>query len=139
MQTQTTKQSRERPLSPHLSIYRWKLTMTMSILHRATGFALAVGLIPFTLWLWTAAYDISLYQDVLDYLLTPFGQFLLFGWTFSFYYHLFNGIRHLFWDMGKGFSLPAANRSGWFVLLLTLGMTAGTWMCAYQRVGGEFL
>lgn len=136
MQTQTTKSAPERPLSPHLGIYRWKLTMTMSILHRATGFALAIGLIPFTLWLYGAAYNSELYQNTLDYLMMPFGKFLLFGWTFAFFYHLLNGIRHLVWDTGRGFSLPAANASGMLVLLGAIALSAGSWACIYFKNGG---
>jgi succinate dehydrogenase / fumarate reductase cytochrome b subunit len=116
-----------RPLSPHLGIYRWQITMTLSILHRATGMALVAGTLLLVSWLCTAAYAPRFYPELSEFILSPVGQLLLLGWMLSFYFHFANGIRHLFWDIGKGFALPAATRSGWLVVIFAIAMTAFTW------------
>jgi len=124
-----------RPTSPHLSVYRWQMSNTLSILHRITGFALAVGTALLVLWIWSAAYSPTYYGQLNECLNSPFGYALLIGWTAAFYFHLGNGIRHLFWDAGYGFSLPVMNRSGWLVLLFATAMTAGTWLCVFNANG----
>ena len=118
----------ERPLSPHLSVYRWPITMTLSILHRMTGVALSVGLIALVVWLESIAYGAGSYETVAGWLTTPVGKLLLLGWSFCFFFHLANGVRHLFWDVGLGFELRQANASAWFVLLATIAMTAVYWL-----------
>jgi len=125
-----------RPLSPHLGIYRWQISMVLSILHRITGLALFAGTALMMIWLWSAAYAPAFYVTLHSYLASPLGKLCLFGWTLAFYYHLGNGIRHLFWDIGKGFSLPAMTRSGWAVIIFTLLMTAATWGYA-MPMGGQ--
>lgn len=125
----------ERPTSPHLSIYKWQITMVLSITHRATGVALYAGAILMVLWMVAAAYYPAHYATWHGYLISPIGRILLLSWTLSFYFHLANGVRHLFWDMGKGFTLPAAARSGWLVVLFTLGMTALSWGYIYHMSG----
>jgi succinate dehydrogenase / fumarate reductase cytochrome b subunit len=117
----------QRPLSPHLGIYRWQISMTLSILHRATGFALTVGSLFLVAWLWSAAYDgeyFAFWQEAADHWA---GQALLIGWTFAFFFHLGNGIRHLFWDIGKGFELHTMARSGITVVIFAVVATAGVW------------
>ncbi|MEJ2128055.1 MAG: succinate dehydrogenase, cytochrome b556 subunit [Woeseiaceae bacterium] len=118
----------ERPLSPHLSIYRWPVTMTLSILHRATGVAMAVGLLVLAAWLVSAAAGEAEYERFRAVMAAPVGQILLIGWSFAFFYHLCNGIRHLFWDAGKGFEKHQANASAWFVIIVSLVATAAFWM-----------
>ncbi len=118
----------ERPLSPHLSIYRWPITMTLSILHRATGVALTVGLIVLALWLLSAATGPGDYERFVGVMSTLPGQLLLIGWSFAFFYHLANGVRHLVWDTGRGLGIRQANASAWFVLLLAIAMTVMFWM-----------
>lgn len=121
---------RQRPLSPHLSIYRWHLSMVMSILHRMTGVALVFGaLIPAWLII-AAALGVDIYSATTHMINTPIGYVLLLGWTLAFYYHLFNGIRHIFWDFGLGFALKTAQRNGILVLIFTLLATAATWYLA---------
>lgn len=117
----------DRPLSPHLSIYRWPITMTLSILHRATGLALSVGLVVFVAWLFSAAAGDTLYATVQSALASTLGTVCLVGWSFAFFFHLSNGIRHLVWDVGFGFEKHQANASAWFVLLLALALTAVFW------------
>ena len=116
------------PLSPHLSIYRWPITMTLSILHRVTGVALSVGLIVLCAWLMSAAAGAADYERVVSLLSTMIGKLMLIGFSFAFFFHLANGVRHLVWDVGYGFEKYQANASAWFVLLLAVGMTAAFWM-----------
>ncbi|MGB5247706.1 MAG: succinate dehydrogenase, cytochrome b556 subunit [Woeseia sp.] len=117
-----------RPLSPHLSIYRWPITMTLSILHRISGLALAAGLIAFAWWLLAASSGASEYQQFTEFATSLIGQIMLIGWSAAFFYHLANGVRHLVWDLGYGFELGTANASAWFVLVLTLLLTGGLWL-----------
>ncbi len=124
-----------RPLSPHLGIYRWQISNTLSILHRLTGFGLSLGLIPLSLWLWGAAYDTDLFHTLSTAAASPLGMFFLFGWTLAFYYHLGNGIRHLNWDIGRGFSIPEMTASGWVVVVFALSLTIFTWAYVAHTTG----
>lgn len=125
--TAAVQAKRPRPLSPHLSVYRWQLSNSLSILHRMTGVALALGLLPMVAWLWGAAYAPELHTCILDMARAWYGQVLLAGWSFAYYYHLANGIRHLFWDIGKGFELPTMNNSAYAVIFASITLTAFTW------------
>lgn len=116
-----------RPLSPHLSIYRWPITMTTSILHRATGIAMSVGFLVLCLWLIDAATGADAYAAFLSYADTLVGKLLLIGWSFSFFYHFANGIRHFVWDAGRGFEKTTATASAWFVLILAVILTGLFW------------
>ncbi len=117
-----------KPLSPHLSVYRWPITMTLSILHRMTGVALSVGLVAFVVWLESIAFGGGAYEMVAGWMDTLIGQLLLLGFSFGFFFHLANGVRHLFWDVGLGFEQRHANASAWFVLVATVLMTAVYWL-----------
>lgn len=117
-----------RPLSPHLTIYRWPITMTLSILHRGTGVALSVGLIALVVWLESIAIGASSYQIIVGWMDTVTGQLALLGWGFAFFFHLANGIRHLFWDAGLGFEMRQARASAWFVVVASILMTAVYWL-----------
>lgn len=117
----------ERPLSPHLSIYRWPVTMTVSILHRATGLALSAGFIVFCIWLFDAAAGTASYAQFVTFADTWFGQLFFIGLSFSFFLHLGNGIRHLVWDVGRGFEIRTANASAWFVLVFAAVLTVLFW------------
>jgi succinate dehydrogenase / fumarate reductase cytochrome b subunit len=120
-----------RPLSPHLGIYRWQITMTMSILHRATGVALAVGSIALVWWLVAAGIGPDAFDTVHHFLSSGFGQFLLIGWTFSLFFHLCNGVRHLAWDAGWGFQIKTFYITGYLVWVVAVLLTAGTLWVAY--------
>ena len=120
-----------RPLSPHLQVYRPQLTSMLSILHRITGVALAVGTLLLVYWLAAAAGGPESYAAAQGFIGSFFGQLLLFGWTVALFYHLANGIRHLFWDAGYGFELPTVQRSGLAVLAATAVLTVVSWIAAY--------
>ena len=123
--------TRERPLSPHLQVYRWQITMTMSILHRVTGVGLVLGAIGLVWWLLSVAVGGEHYDRAMACIASPFGLFLLAGFSLSLVYHLLNGIRHLLWDAGWGFDIPDVYRSGWTVAVLTLVLTAAIWLAAW--------
>lgn len=123
-----------RPLSPHVGIYRWQISNTLSILHRLSGIALSIGATAMVLWLWAAAYDGVLFRCIRDFFGGPFGTAMLVGWSAAFYYHLGNGIRHLFWDIGRGYSLPTMTKSGWLVLVFAASATGLTWWCILQQL-----
>jgi len=124
--------NRERPLSPHLQVYRWQITMTMSILHRATGIALVVGAFALAWWLLAVAAGGDAYASAAACVASPFGKILLFGFSLSLVYHLLNGIRHMLWDIGWGFELPEVYRSGYTVFGLTVVLTALIWFFALR-------
>lgn len=117
-----------RPLSPHLSIYRWPITMTLSILHRMTGVALSAGLVVFVIWLEAIAFEAVSYERFAAFIGSLPGQLLLAGWSFAFFFHLANGVRHLFWDVGMGFEKSQANASAWAVIVFSVAMTALYWL-----------
>jgi succinate dehydrogenase / fumarate reductase cytochrome b subunit len=118
----------ERPTSPHLTIYRWPITMTLSILHRATGVAMSIGLIVLTAWLAAAAAGPEIYDQVAALLSTLVGRIMLIGWSFSFFFHLANGLRHLVWDTGRGFEKRQTNASAWLAIIAALVLTAVYWI-----------
>lgn len=119
-----------RPLSPHLQVYRWQLTSVLSILHRLTGIALSAGTLLLVWFLVAAASGEHAYATVSWFLRSILGVLLLFGWSVALWYHLCNGLRHLAWDVGLGFGLPAVHRSGWAVVVATAVLTVLTWALA---------
>jgi len=123
-----------RPLSPHLQIYKWQLTSVMSILHRATGIALTVGALYLATWVIYAAASPRAYALFQSFNVSIVGRILLGGWLFSAFYHLCNGIRHLFWDAGYGFALKDAYRSGWIVVAVSLIATALSWIVGLRLI-----
>jgi len=122
-----------RPLSPHLQVYRPQLTSVLSILHRATGIALAVGAVYLAIWVICATSPQS-YATFQGFNGSIAGRILLGGWLFSAFYHLFNGIRHLFWDAGYGFELKDAYRSGWIVVGVSAVATLVSWIVGLRLV-----
>jgi len=101
--------------------------MMLSITHRGTGVFLAVGTLLLTYWLVALASGEAAYAQALACISSPIGQLALLGWSFSLYFHLCNGVRHLFWDAGYGFELDTTYRSGYAVVLLSVLLTAATW------------
>ena len=124
-----------RPLSPHLQVYRWQLTMVLSIIHRATGVALAVGTILLIALLLALAAGPDAYQSVRAFCSSWLGLLLLFGWSWALCFHMFNGLRHLLWDVGWGFEIPRAYLTGWTVVAASLVMTALIWACVFAQGG----
>ena len=120
----------QRPLSPHLGIYRWKLTMALSILHRMTGVFLSIGAVLLVFVLVSIASGPNQFDSMYSLLSHPIGQLLLFAWTFSLFLHMANGVRHLIWDMGIGLDKSTANNSGIWVVLFAVGATLAAWACA---------
>lgn len=132
MSNSSGQKGRQRPLSPHLTIYKPQITSVLSILHRITGVGLYFGLIIFCWWLVSVTYS----NRDSNFIVWPifntiFWKILLLGWSVALFYHLLNGIRHLFWDAGLGFSLRATNISGWAVVLGTILLTALSWAWVY--------
>lgn len=113
----------ERPLSPHLQIYKWPLTMATSILHRGTGLALAGGTVFLVWWLAAAASGDAAYASAQWFFGSWLGLIFLFGWCFSFFFHLCNGIRHLIWDVGYGFEIGPAYRASLLVVVAAIVLT----------------
>jgi succinate dehydrogenase / fumarate reductase cytochrome b subunit len=118
--------TRARPLSPHLQIYRPQLTSVLSITHRATGVFLGLGALLLCYWLLCIAAGPASYERLVALLDSWPGRVGLLLIALSFYYHLCNGIRHLFWDAGLGLELRATYRSGYAVLAATVALTAAT-------------
>ena len=117
-----------RPLSPHLSVYRWPISMTLSILHRMTGVALSIGFIALVVWLEAIALGASSYESLSGWMSSGIGQLLLLGWCFSFFFHLSNGVRHLFWDAGRGFEKRQVTASSWMVIVAAFLLTGSYWL-----------
>jgi succinate dehydrogenase cytochrome b subunit len=123
-----------RPLSPHLQVYKWQLTSVLSILHRATGIALSLGALYLATWVIYAAANPTAYALFQSFNTSILGRIVLGGWLFCAFYHLCNGIRHLFWDAGYGFELKDAYRSGWIVVTVSLVATVVSWIVGLRLV-----
>lgn len=126
----------KRPLSPHLGVYRWTVTMAGSILHRATGVALGVGALWLAWWLLAASTGYEAFDCVQAFSTSIVGMILLFGITWALMFHLCNGIRHLVWDMGHGFEVKTATTSGWIVVILSVVLAIVTWAIGLTMMGG---
>lgn len=123
------------PLSPHLGIYRWQITMTLSILHRASGVVLYAGACALVYWLVALALGPQAFATASRFFGSWIGQALLCLWSLAFFYHLLNGVRHLAWDAGWGFSRGAYRASGWLVVVCALALTGIAWACAWLLAG----
>jgi len=119
-----------RPLSPHLQVWRWHLTLFCSILHRATGVFLYLGAIVGATWAFSLASGPDAYGLFLVIIGSIIGKLFLFGLTFSAFYHLANGIRHLAWDMGEGFEPKTADTTAAAALAFGAAATLAVWVIA---------
>ena len=117
-----------RPLSPHLQVYRPQITSILSIANRITGVALSAGTVLLVGQLFAAASGPGCFAYFQGWMGTPLGYLILAGWSFSLFFHLANGIRHLAWDFGIGLELDQAYKSGRWVLIASVGLTALTWI-----------
>lgn len=122
-----------RPISPFMlgSSYKAQMSSMTSILHRITGVALGAGTLLLTLWLVCAATSDQAFSVIQAFLASWIGILILIGFTLALFYHFCNGIRHLAWDAGKGFELPAMHRNGWTVLAATIVLTVAFWVIGF--------
>ena len=128
--------ARERPLSPHLQIYRWPLPMLMSILHRVTGVGLYFGTILVAWWLLAVGSGPGGYLRMTGFINSWIGRFILFGYTWALIHHMLGGIRHLIWDTGRGFE---PHEREWLSLATVVGsvtLTLLLWIVGYFFIGG---
>ena len=120
--------SRPRPLSPHLSIWRFQLPAVMSITHRITAVVLTSGTVLLTAWLIALASGENSFELVSMIVSHPLGQFVMFGYSVVLFYHASNGVRHLFWDFGKGLDIPGVYASGWIAIAVMVVLTVSFWV-----------
>lgn len=120
--------SSTRPLSPHIQVYKMPFSAKLSILHRLTGLALSAGAVVLVFWLFSLAYLSGTAVVIHAFFGMTIGKLMLMAWTFAFFYHFCNGIRHLFWDIGKGLELESVNRSGVMVIVVASILTALVWV-----------
>ncbi|MDD9876645.1 MAG: succinate dehydrogenase, cytochrome b556 subunit [Magnetovibrio sp.] len=125
-----------RPLSPHLQVYRPQITSILSITHRITGVALTGGAVLFSYWIMAATYGPEAFARAQAVFGSWFGQLVLWGMVFSLFFHLGNGIRHLGWDIGWGYELDKLRTSGWLTVVFAVAMTVLTLVVAYAAAGG---
>jgi succinate dehydrogenase / fumarate reductase cytochrome b subunit len=125
----------DRPMSPHLQVWRWHVTMATSILHRGTGMALYVGVLILAGWVIALAAGADAFGDYRAFLGSPIGLLILFGLTVAFLYHLANGVRHLFWDSGKGFEPKTADMTGWAAIAFGVVAAVLIWIIALLGMG----
>ena len=128
--------AQQRPLSPHLQVYRLPLAARLSILHRATGVFLSFGAFALAAWLVAVADGEEMYGRFLACAGSLLGRLLLLAMLAAFVFHLFTGIRHLLWDAGKGLENPSVATSNWVVVVLTVLVTAVlAWFCFTPGAG----
>ena len=119
--------TQERPLSPHLQVYKPQITSVMSIVHRGTGVVLAFGALVLAAWLVAAAGTAQSFAAFNALMASPVGKLALFVFSACLVYHFLNGLRHLAWDTGRGFDIPKVYASGYAVLALSVVLTAVLW------------
>lgn len=125
-----------RPTSPHLGIYRWQIQMVTSIVHRATGIALSVGLLIVAWGLIALASGPAAFENVRAFCASWIGTILLIGWTWSLAFHLLNGIRHLWQDIGRGYAPADFVRNGWIAMIGSFVLTIVVWAIVLTQRGG---
>jgi len=128
--TDAAKGPRERPMSPHMQVWRWHITMASSIAHRATGVGLYVGALIAAGWAIALASGPDGYAEFKALMGSPIGLIVMFGLTVCFFYHLANGVRHLVWDTGHGLDVRSANASAVAVFAFAAAATIVVWVIA---------
>ena len=128
-----------RPLSPHLQVYRLPLLPTISVLTRVSAIALSFGVVVLALWLVALGLGEGAYGRLTGWLTSPLGLVALVGLTFALFWHSANGIRHLCWDAGLGLDLATAERTAWAVVAVSFAGTALVWLIIYLRMGAGAL
>ncbi len=124
------KPADKRPMSPHLQIYRPLVNMVMSILHRITGAALYIGTALLAWWLMAAATGEKYFNYVNDIFGSPLGKLILFGYTWALIHHMLGGLRHLYWDTGRGFDLDMIDKLSWGSIIASVALTLLIWIGA---------
>jgi len=127
---------KDRPLSPHLQIYKPLLTMMMSIVHRITGGALFFGMLLLVWWLIAAAAGPNAYASVQWFMETLLGRLILFGYTWALIHHMLGGIRHLIWDTGRGFEQNEREGLALATIVGSVSLTLLLWIIGYFFIGG---
>ncbi len=130
------KHAGERPLSPHLSIYRPLINMVMSILHRLTGGALYFGTLLLAAWLIGAAMGPKQFELVNAIFTHPIGMIVLFGYTWALAHHMLGGLRHLVWDTGRGLQIGQVNVLSWLTIIGSVALTLAIWVIGLGLRGG---
>ena len=125
-----------RPLSPHLTIYRWPVTMMTSIAHRVTGVGLSLGTVILAWWLVSISLVPQGWESFHALAQTPIGLLVLFGLTWSLVYHFLNGVRHLAWDLGYGFPKHAAERNSVIIIALSILGALAIFAAVWSGRGG---
>jgi succinate dehydrogenase / fumarate reductase cytochrome b subunit len=125
----------ERPLSPHIQIYRWPMPMVMSILHRITGAGLYFGTLLMAWWLIAAGSGPNAYAKMGGFINSAFGRLILFGYTWALIHHMLGGIRHLIWDTGHGFGQQEREGLAVATLVGSITLTLILWLVGYFLVG----
>jgi succinate dehydrogenase / fumarate reductase cytochrome b subunit len=123
---------KERPLSPHLQVYKPMLTMMMSIVHRITGAGLYFGMALFVWWLFAASHSGAYFDFVQGFIGSWFGRLVLLGFTWALVHHALGGLRHLVWDTGRGFDLKLIEVMAKGTLIGSLALTLLIWIVAYM-------
>lgn len=124
-----------RPLSPHIQIYRPAISMVMSIVHRITGTALYLGMLVLVWWLIAAASGPGYYNVAMDWIGSPVGYIVLIGLSWAVFHHALGGLRHFLWDTGRGFEIPTVLRLSWATLIGSLTLTAVFWAALLTTTG----
>lgn len=129
------KNGSARPLSPHLGIYKPTINMIMSIVHRMTGASLYVGTLLLAWWLIALAQGEKYYTYANNLLGSPLGKVILFGYTWALLHHMLGGLRHLYWDTGRGFDLGTIDKLSWGTLIGSVTLTALVWFVGLKLRG----
>lgn len=124
----------DRPLSPHLGIYRPQISSALSIMHRASGVVNFIGLLAFVWWIVGVTFSPRSPMEswVWSFFSGTIGQLILVAWSFSMFFHFCTGMRHLMWEAGFGFSIKAMERSGWVAVAMSIFLTAVAWLIIFN-------
>ena len=134
-QTGANQAHTSRPLSPHLQIWRFTVTMAASITHRGTGVVLYGGSILLALWLYALAFSPSLFASLAGFVTTPIGFIIVAGYVWALCFHLMNGLRHLYWDSGRGLAPATATKTAWAIYIGSIALTALVLWAGYNGMG----
>ncbi|WDI33020.1 succinate dehydrogenase, cytochrome b556 subunit [Hyphococcus flavus] len=127
--------SLQRPVSPHLQIWRFTVTMAASITHRGTGMVLYGGSLLLLVWLYALAFSPSLYASVAGFVTTPIGFIIVAGYVWALSFHLMNGLRHLYWDYGRGLAIKTATMTAWLIYGASILLAAIILLIGYNAIG----